>query len=68
MTFTPTLLSMLEDEYLRDKFLKYIDNLIELSEKEVKRTTYDLHLNYLSKFYLENFQENHKLFLELKKT
>lgn len=67
MTFTPTLLSMLGDEYLRDKFLAYLDNLIELSEKEVKRTTYDLHLNYLSKFYLENFQENKKLFLELKK-
>ena len=67
MTFTPTLLSMLGDDYLRDKFLAYLDNLIELSEKEVKRTTYDLHLNYLSKYYLENFQENKKLFLELKK-
>jgi 1,4-alpha-glucan branching enzyme len=49
MSFTPTLVSMLKDIYLQEKFLKYIDQLIELSNKELKRKTYDLHLNYLYK-------------------
>lgn len=67
MTFTPTLLSMLQDKYLQNNFLKYTEKLIELSNKELKRTTYDPHLNYLSGYYLNHFEENKKLFLELDK-
>jgi 1,4-alpha-glucan branching enzyme len=67
MSFTPTLVSMLKDIYLQEKFLKYIDQLIELSNKEVKRTTYDLHLNYLSKYYLEKFEKIKSIFIEIEK-
>lgn len=67
MSFTPTLVSMLRDEYLQKKYLNFIEKLIELANKEVKRTTYDPHLNYLSKRYLETFEENRNLFLFLDK-
>ncbi|MCB1142520.1 MAG: DUF1957 domain-containing protein [Leptospiraceae bacterium] len=67
MSFTPTLVTMLRDEYLQDKFVKYLDKLIDLSNKEVSRTTYDPHLNYLSKYYLHKFEETKKLFLSLDK-
>ena len=66
MTITPTLVSMWKDKYLQKNFLDYIDKLIELSNKETKRTTFDPHLNYLSKFYLEHFETKKNLFLSLK--
>ncbi|MCB1190859.1 MAG: DUF1957 domain-containing protein [Leptospiraceae bacterium] len=65
MSFSPTLLSMLRDDYLKGKFLKYLDSLIDLANKEVKRTTYDLHLNYLSRYYLKFFEENKSLYMDL---
>ncbi len=67
MTFTPTLVSMLTDRYLQENFLKYIDKLIELSDKEIQRTKYDPHLNYLSQYYHDRFLETKKLFLSLDK-
>lgn len=67
MSFTPTLVSMLRDSYLQNRFLQYIDSLIELSGKEVKRTTYDPHLNYLSNYYLQKFEETKKIFMDLDK-
>ncbi|NUM42561.1 MAG: DUF1957 domain-containing protein, partial [Leptospiraceae bacterium] len=67
MSFTPPLISMLEDEYLQENFIKKIDMLILLANKEVKRTVYDPHLNYLSQVYLANFEEVKKVFLELDK-
>ncbi|MCG9875482.1 MAG: DUF1957 domain-containing protein [Leptospiraceae bacterium] len=65
MSFSPSLSSMLVDAYLQDKFRSYISNLIQLGEKEVERTTYDSHLNYLSKKYLGHFQDTLKIFDEL---
>jgi 1,4-alpha-glucan branching enzyme len=67
MSFTPTLISMLKDKYLQDKYLSFVEKLIELANKEVKRTTFDPHLNYLSNFYLETFEENRNIFLSLDK-
>ncbi len=67
MSFTPTLVSMLKDIYLQDNFLKYLDQLIDLSNKEVKRTIHDPHLNYLSTFYLHRFLDLKTVFLELEK-
>lgn len=65
MSFSPTLSSMLVDEYLQDNFRNYINNLIHLAQKEVERTKFDLHLNYLSQRYLEHFQDTLKIFEEL---
>ena len=36
--FSPTLVSMLEDEPLQERFIKYLERHIELGEKEVQRT------------------------------
>jgi 1,4-alpha-glucan branching enzyme len=67
MSFTPPLVSMLKDSYLQNNFLKYLDKLIELSNKEVQRTVFDPHLNYLSKYYLQRFVESRDLFISLDK-
>src|SRR5215218_8578566 len=41
LSLTPTLCSMLLDPLLQDRYVRYIDGLIELAEKEVYRTHWD---------------------------
>lgn len=62
MNISPTLMSMLEDEYLNKRYIEYLKNSIELSEKEVKRTEQDEKLNNLSMFYNERFNEILKVY------
>ena len=38
MSMTPPLLSMLDNKLLQKKYINYLKKLIELSEKEIKRT------------------------------
>ena len=38
MSLTPPLLSMMTDPLLQERYLRYLDRLVELSEKEVERT------------------------------
>ena len=39
MSLTPTLVSMLTDPLLQHRYLRHIDKLIELAEKEIERTS-----------------------------
>jgi 1,4-alpha-glucan branching enzyme len=40
MSLTPTLASMLKDPLLQDRYVRHLDRLIELSEKEIARTRF----------------------------
>ena len=51
MSLTPPLMCMLSNELLQQRYIKYLKQHIELAEKEIKRTSYDEHLNSLSKYY-----------------
>jgi 1,4-alpha-glucan branching enzyme len=64
MSFSPTLSSMLVDEYLQGKFRTYINNLINLAKQELDRTSFDPHLNYLSQKYLGHFEDTLRIFNE----
>lgn len=55
MSITPPLMEMLEDDYLNKRFSKYMGGLIELSEKEIKRTKDNKQLNIDAEFYHERF-------------
>ena len=55
MTLSPTLISMLSDELLSQRYLKHIDQLIELSAKEVERTAGDQQFQPLAYMYRDNF-------------
>lgn len=55
MSITPPLMSMLEDEYLNERYLEFLKKSIELSEKELKRTENDEGLNKIAKFYNNRF-------------
>ncbi len=57
LTLTPPLCSMLLDPLLQDRYVRYLDGLIELAEKEVHRTHWEKTLHPLAQFYLERFRE-----------
>jgi 1,4-alpha-glucan branching enzyme len=64
MSLTPPLVSMLRDPLLQERYLKYIDRLIELSEKEIERTGHEPHYHGLALMYNRRFNEAKELFLK----
>lgn len=57
LTLTPTLCSMLMDSLLQDRYIRHLNELIELAEKEVHRTHWDSRLNELALMYRRRFGE-----------
>lgn len=64
MSLTPPLVSMLQDPLLQSRYIEYLDRLIELSQKEIRRTKYEPHLNELAKYYLKQFKDFKNLFVK----
>ncbi|MBF0344106.1 MAG: DUF1957 domain-containing protein [Nitrospirae bacterium] len=56
-SITPTLAEMLADTYLKEQYLKHLDTLIELSEKEIRRLSNDKDFLPVALFYNRRFQE-----------
>ena len=65
MSLTPPLLSMLSNELLQERYIKYLKTHIELCKKELKRTTYDERLNALSKYYLDRYSNDLHVFKDI---
>jgi len=55
MTLTPTLISMLHDPLLQNRYLRHINMLIDLSYKEVERTKYQPEFHHLALMYRDMF-------------
>jgi len=63
MSLTPPLVSMLKDPLLQDRYLRELEKLMELAEKEVHRTRNEHHLFHQSaQMYLDRFRRSHDLF------
>jgi len=62
MSLTPTLISMLQDPLLQDRYLKHINRLIELGHKEVERTRWMPDFQNLANMYLTRFYETRNTF------
>jgi 1,4-alpha-glucan branching enzyme len=56
LTLTPTLCSMLLDPLLQDRYLRHLEGLIELAERETHRTHWEKPFNELANFYLQRFK------------
>ena len=65
MSMTPPLLNMLDNKLLQRRYIKYLKKHIELAKKEVKRTTYDKHLNSLSQYYVDKYSNDLHLFKDV---
>lgn len=59
MSLTPPLIAMLNDELLRDRYQRHLENLIELGNREVHRTRGDGAFEALAQFYRQRFQQIH---------
>ncbi len=57
MSITPTLLAMLTDPLLQERYVRHISRLIELAGKEVDRTGGDPRFHPLALLYQERFQQ-----------
>lgn len=51
MSLSPTLISMLQDPLLQQRYLKHLDQLIELTYKEIERTKWDPPFQELAQMY-----------------
>jgi 1,4-alpha-glucan branching enzyme len=61
VSLSPTLLAMMTDELLIERFRRHLEKLIELGEKEIKRTAGDPVFNYTARTYHRQFAEAHAL-------
>jgi 1,4-alpha-glucan branching enzyme len=64
MSLTPTLCAMLQDELLRERYLRHIDLLLDLSRREIERNRKNPALLRLAQFYLELFSESRRFFVD----
>src|SRR5262245_15204988 len=62
MSLTPTLLSMMTDPLLQQRYLKHLDRLIELSRREIERTQGDGAFQPLAVMYHDLFTEARQIF------
>jgi 1,4-alpha-glucan branching enzyme len=62
MTVTPTLCAMLQDQLLRERYVRYLDRSMALAEREIVRTCNDEQLRALSEFYHEHFRQSREQF------
>src|SRR6266571_4595137 len=63
MSITPTLCAMLEDELLRERYVRHLNLLIDLAERERKRNRNDPKLRELVEFYFDLFSDTQRFFV-----
>jgi 1,4-alpha-glucan branching enzyme len=64
MSVTPTLAAMLSDPLLQYRYVRHIDNLIELAGKEIERTRWQPELNRLAHMYYHRFRRARDIFVQ----
>lgn len=57
MSLTPSLISMLQDELLQDRYIRHLSKLRELAEKEIERTKDHAEFNQTAHHYRERFEQ-----------
>ncbi|MFA5928193.1 MAG: DUF1957 domain-containing protein, partial [Candidatus Margulisiibacteriota bacterium] len=65
MSLTPPLLSMFADQLLQDRYIRHMDKLIELAEKEVVRTTFQPEFKSTAEMYLYRFKQARDVFVNV---
>ncbi|MGD0129416.1 MAG: 1,4-alpha-glucan branching protein domain-containing protein [Terriglobia bacterium] len=63
-SFTPTLLSMLLDPLLQSRYLRRLERLIELAEKEIERTAQAPEFQRLARLYHQRFLDLRNAFAD----
>jgi 1,4-alpha-glucan branching enzyme len=63
MSVTPTLAAMFADPLLQTRYVRHIDNLIELAGKEIERTRWQPEFNRLAHMYHQRFVRAREVFV-----
>ena len=64
MSITPTLCAMLQDQLLRERYVRHLDLLIDLVAREQKRNRKHRQLRELADFYFKMFRETRRFFVD----
>jgi 1,4-alpha-glucan branching enzyme len=64
ISLTPTLCTMLQDQLLRDRYVRHLDLLIDLTARERKRNRKHPQLRELADFYSKMFREIRAFFVD----
>lgn len=64
MSLTPTLCTMLQDQLLRERYVRHLDLLIDLTARERKRNRKHPQLRELADFYSKMFREIRAFFVD----
>jgi 1,4-alpha-glucan branching enzyme len=64
VSISPSLLAMMEDQLLQERYLGHLCGLIELSEKELERTRHEPHFHWLAGMYQRLFIEAREIFVK----
>ena len=65
LTMTPTLLNMLDNSGLQEKYIRYLEKHIELCKKEIERTKHNYQENELAKYYLDRYTSDLHIFRDI---
>ena len=63
LSISPTLLAMMEDRLLQERYATHLSRLIDLSEKEMERTHHEPHFHHLAATYHRLFREAEEIYL-----
>lgn len=64
MSLTPPLISMLTDELLQSRYVRYLEKRIQLSEKESERTKHQPEFNRLAQMYYKHYTNARYVYAE----
>ncbi len=56
LNLSPTLCSMMDDQLLKERYVRYLDKMIELCEKEIERTRFSPSFHKLALMYYYRFR------------
>lgn len=62
MSLTPTLISMLTDPLLQERYVRHVNRLIELAEKEIVRTAHEPAFNRVAHMYRDRYGRAKEIF------
>ena len=64
ISLSPPLLEMLADTLLQERYMKHLEHLIELAEKETVRLRGDINLEPLARMYLNRFKQTYSDYVD----
>ena len=64
MSLTPPLCAMLQDELLQSRYVRHLDRLIDLTQREIERNRDHAELRNLAQFHCDWFVETRRRFVE----